>query len=95
MEKFVDVITSRSLRPVSGAIVTVKTEAGAVATIYSDNGTTATDNPFTTGATGEVGFYAANGKYTLNIVAPNTSAASTLPIILFDPDESPFISDGT
>lgn len=95
MEKYTDVVISLSGRPVPGATVTVKDANGANATIYSDNGSTTTTNPFTTGASGAIGFYAANGNYVINVTAPNSTSTSTTPVILFDPDESPFISDGT
>lgn len=58
----------QSLVPVVGASVTVFTYPGNVlATIYSDNGVTTTTNPVTTDNNGFFAFYAANGRYSLQI----------------------------
>lgn len=55
------------LSPAIGASVTVNTLAGALATIYSDNGITPITNPIFTDGFGEFGFYAADGRYNLSI----------------------------
>ena len=53
---------------ISGATVTVRIanatpHSGATATIYSDDGSTPTANPFTTASDGKWSFYAADNKY--------------------------------
>lgn len=69
MERHFDVVQDRRGNAIAGASVTIKNAAGAVATIYSDNGVTTTDNPLTTNADGEYTFFAANGLYTREVVA--------------------------
>lgn len=72
----------------SGATVTVRNSAGAVASIFSDNGVTPMANPFTTGADGEYGFYAANGTYSIEIAATGYAGETKAGIVLFDPAEA-------
>lgn len=68
MEKYQDNVQNRQGKAIQGASVLVKTyPAGAVATIYSDDGVTMTTNPLTTNANGYFSFYAADGRYTLEI----------------------------
>lgn len=71
MQKYSDVVLSQGsnyLSPVANASVKVLVaQTNALATIYSDNGITVTANPLTTLADGSFYFYAANGRYTLQI----------------------------
>lgn len=71
MQKYTDLVlgmNGQTLVPVVGASVTVLTyPGGAVASIYSDNGITATANPLTTDNTGRFSFYAANGRYSIKV----------------------------
>lgn len=84
-----------SLRPVAGASVLVTTIGGAVATIYSDNGVTATTNPLTTDANGMFAFYAADGRYSLTITSSETATVVVSDILLEDPqDGSPMVING-
>lgn len=87
MEQFSRPLQDQNGRAISGATVTVYVSGtSTLAPIFSDNGTTVKSNPFTTGITGLINFYAANGAY--DIVA--SSPRNIFPIdamkrvILFD-----------
>jgi hypothetical protein len=56
---------------------------GSRATIYSDNGVTATTNPLTTAPNGSFDFYAANGNYTLTVTHPDGTTSDAY-VSLFD-----------
>ena len=90
MERYFDVVTDRRGNSIRGATVTIKDEAGNVATIYSDDGVTPQANPMTTNADGEYTFFAANGKYTVQIVAEGYGSEVKSDQILFDPADMPF-----
>jgi hypothetical protein len=85
VERYFDIATDRRGNSISGAIVTIKTPAGANATIYSDNGVTTTSNPITTDADGKYTFFAKNGKYTIQIVAEGYGSVTKDNIVLYDP----------
>jgi len=85
MERFFDVVQTRQGVAVSGASVSVYTEAGALATIYSDDGTTTTDNPLTTNSDGEYTFFAANGKYSIEVTASGFTTETVSERVLYDP----------
>lgn len=90
MQRHVDFVTTRGGAAVSGASVLVKTyPAGATATIYSDDGVTATTNPLTTDANGQFSFYAEDGRYTLVISKTGVITQQTLTdsVLLLDPDD--------
>lgn len=67
MQKYQNNVTSRTGDAVSGAAVAVRTLAGALATIYSDDGVTPTANPITSDNKGYFEFYAADGLYNIYI----------------------------
>lgn len=72
MQRFQDIAIDTEGNAQENATVTVRVAAspvntGALATIYSDNGVTPKANPFTTDAIGEISFYAANGRYDIQI----------------------------
>ena len=90
MERYFDVVTDRRGNAISGATVTIKTEAGSNATIFSDDGVTTAANPQTTNADGEYTFFAANGKYTVQIVAEGYGSENKSDQILFDPADMPY-----
>lgn len=92
MENYSDVAVNGQGRPIAGATVTVYDSTGAVATIYSDNSSTVKANPFVTDEVGRISFYAANGNYTVSVAAPVSGTPTQIPIILFDPTDSYFIS---
>lgn len=64
------------LRPYAGVLVTVTTQAGALATLFSDNGITTQANPITSDANGMYQFYAADGLYTVTLVGDGTTLYS-------------------
>ena len=73
MQRYADAIIDRHGKAVAGASVLVKTLAGATATIYSANSTaTAKDNPISVNSLGQFDFYAADGRYTLEIYVSGT-----------------------
>lgn len=55
-----------------------------LATIYSDNGITITPNPLTTDPLGNFTFYAANGRYDLQLTKTGLPTTQLLDIELFD-----------
>lgn len=59
-----------------------------LATIYSDNGITVTANPLTTSATGDIFFYAADGRYDLSVSQVGYATVSITDIILEDPRDT-------
>lgn len=88
MQKYTDLVlgqNSQTLVPISGASVSVLAyPAGTPATIYSDNGITQTANPLTTDNNGRFSFYAANGRYSLQIIY-QTVSYTIADILLDDP----------
>jgi hypothetical protein len=60
-------IDDREGNAVAGAEVYIKTGAGDLVTIYSDNGTTTQTNPMSTDNDGECNFFAADGTYTIEV----------------------------
>lgn len=87
MERLFDVVQDRRGNAISGASVTVRTAAGAIATIFSDNGTTTAANPLTTNDDGEYWFYAPNGLYSTEIVAAGYATENIVRRTLFDPTD--------
>lgn len=87
MERYFDVVLDRRGNAISGATVTVTTAAGATATIYSDDGVTTTSNPLTTNDDGEYTFFAANGTYTVSIVADGYGSETKTGQVLYDPSD--------
>ncbi len=68
MQKLFLTVRDQQGRPVEGAAVEVTTyPAGALATIYSDDGSTTKENPMTTNSRGFTEYYAANGNYSWTI----------------------------
>lgn len=79
-----------TLRPLSGASVAVADQAtGLSAALYSDNGVTPLAQPLTTDASGNLAFYAADGKYTLTFSSPRFETFAR-EVILEDPADNPF-----
>jgi hypothetical protein len=90
MQKYSDlVLNARNGTPLRAASVTVKTyPGGALATIYSDNGVTPAANPLTSDANGRYAFYAADGRYTLEIAASGFDMQTISDVQLEDPSDS-------
>jgi hypothetical protein len=88
MQKYQSVVQYNTGVAVAGASVTVKNyPAGTVATIYSDNGITTTTNPITTDSTGRFSFYAADGRYSLEITGTSLTPYTVTDILLEDVTE--------
>lgn len=84
MQKYSDIVLFNG-QPLSGAAVTVSTyPSGAAATIYIDNGVTQGPNPIITDLNGRYSFYAANGRYSLQISYPNALTQTILDFPLED-----------
>lgn len=68
MRKFYGWVIDTRGRPVDGASVALMSYPdGAMAALYSDDGSTASANPITTNSRGYYEFYVAPGRYTLEI----------------------------
>lgn len=88
MQKYQSVVQYNTGVAVAGASVTVKNyPSGTVATIYSDNGTTPTANPITTDSTGRFGFYAADGRYSMEITGVSLNPYTVTDVLLEDQTE--------
>lgn len=86
MQKHINAIADRNGKPVAGASVLVLNyPSGTTATIYSDNGTSPQSNPVTTDINGAFSFYAADGRYSLQISGPSFPTRKIDDIMLEDP----------
>ncbi len=85
MQKYADVVMDRKGNVVPGATVQVKTSAGTNAELFAGNGTTPTNNPLITDDFGRFAFYAANGRYNLQVFIGNTLLTTSVDILLEDP----------
>ncbi|NSX16934.1 carboxypeptidase regulatory-like domain-containing protein [Cupriavidus taiwanensis] len=86
MQKYQNNVQNTSGDAVAGASVrVVNYPAGTLASIYSDNGVTPVANPLTTDRLGEFSFYAANGRYSLEISGQNFVGQTLTDIALADP----------
>ena len=93
MQKYQDFVIYKG-RGVAGASVLVTTAAGATATIYSDNGSTTQANPMTTGVDGDFAFYAADGRYNIDISGTGFTTRTISDVLLEDPaDGSSALAD--
>jgi hypothetical protein len=86
MQKYPNVVQDRAGNAIVGALVTITNYGGGIATIYSDNGITVTNNPLVTDENGMYEFYAANGQYSLSATYGG-STVSIADITLFDVDD--------
>ncbi len=87
MERRFNAVLDRRGNAIVGASVTVRDSAGSVATIYSDDGVTTATNPLTTNDDGEYTYFAANGKYTEDIVGEGYVAETISDIVFYDPSD--------
>lgn len=89
MQKYADTVTTRSGKAVAGASITVYNQGTTTpATIYSDNGIT----PITGLATDSLGkfeFYAADGRYDIEISGTGIQTQLQTDILLEDPADNP------
>lgn len=93
LDHFSNVAQDQNGRAVSGATITVY-QAGTttLAALYSDNGTTVKNNPFTTSLDGVYDFYAASGRYDITIKKTGYTsiywdASKMKGLTLFDPQQ--------
>lgn len=84
MQRYSSSVQDKNGRAIVTASVRVLTSTGSLATIYSDNGVSTRANPISVDGTGEYWFYAANGRYTVEISAAGFGTEST-EILLYDP----------
>jgi hypothetical protein len=87
MQNYFDVVQDQHGNAIPGASVFVYDASGLPATLFSDNGVTPTANPLTTNTDGEYDFFAANGRYSLDIQIAGYAPQNKTGIILFDPEE--------
>jgi len=91
MQKYVNdiaTVVGGALTPLSNATCTVYVSGTlTLAALYSDNGATVLNNPTTSSATGQLAFYAADGRY--DIVVSKTGYATTTitDVLLEDPEQ--------
>jgi hypothetical protein len=85
MQKYYDSMLLDSGMPAVGVSVTVTAFGGGAVTIYSDNGATPRANPITTDANGYFEFYAADGRYTIQISGASITTRTITDILLEDP----------
>lgn len=90
MQKYQNNVQTLDGRAIVGASVTVtQYPGGAPATVYNQNGSGVITQPILTNGDGEFAFYAANGRYQLQITGGGISVAQTITdVILFDPSEA-------
>lgn len=73
MKKYFDTVEDNVTgKPVANAEIRVLNSVGAEASLFSNDGITATDNPVTTDSYGYFEFYVADGNYTLEITYGGT-----------------------
>lgn len=86
MQKYHDIVLDNKGNAVLSATITVTDNpGGGVSTIYSDNGVTSLTNPFTaSGVDGAYSFYAAGGRYDINIAKTGFTTESLTDILLED-----------
>lgn len=95
MQKYADVVQDRKGNVVPNASVLVKTMAGVDAVLYAANGTGLISNPLITDGLGRFAFYAANGRYNLQVYLGSALFTVSDDILLEDPlDETPESIDG-
>lgn len=95
MQNYSDLVLFNG-QPLAGASVSVLNyPSGSLATIYIDNGITVGPNPITTNSLGRYNFYAANGRYSLQIAYPNTTTQTILDFPLEDDPANPQVANIT
>ena len=94
MQKYQNAIQDLKGNAVSGASITVYVYGTlTVATIYSDNGATViTPGSFLSDSDGEFAFYAANGRYSVQVTATGLTSQTIYDVLLFDPADASITS---
>lgn len=85
MQKYFNNVQTKGGSAVAGARVTIRTAGGSLATIYSDNGVTVASNPLYTNTFGYFEFYAADGRYSIEIAGPGIGTQTISDVLLEDP----------
>jgi hypothetical protein len=94
VQKYQNAIQDLKGNAIAGASINVYLYGTlTTATIYSDNGVTPiTPGSLTTDSEGEFGFYAANGRYTVSVVATGFTSQNFYDVLLFDPADGGVVS---
>lgn len=88
MKHFADVVLNSGGTPVKSALVSVFLAGTQTpASIFSDDGITATSNPVVTDASGRFDFYVADGRYDLSVSGVNITTYLLKDIEIFDATE--------
>ena len=88
MQRYTDNVINQNGVPVVGASILVLTHlTQAVATLYSDDGITATTNPVVTNRLGQFSFYAADGRYDMQISGAGAETLVIADVMLEDPQD--------
>lgn len=89
MQSYRDVVTDPFGNAVEGAEVAVLDATGNLATLYADNAATPTPltNPLKTDARGTFSFYAANGRYTLQVTGTGLPTRTVPDVLIADADD--------
>lgn len=82
MQKYINNVQDTFGNAVESVTVTIRTNPGGVlATIFSDNAGSAKANPFTNDSDGEFFFYAADGRYDIELTGPITETKSDIRLL--------------
>lgn len=74
MQKYINNVQDTLGNAIGSVTVTIRDNpGGGLSTIYSDNSLTGKSNPFTNDSDGEFFFYAANGRYDIELTGPITT----------------------
>lgn len=87
MEQYTEVIADRRGNVLPNVPVLIKTEAGAIASLFAESGGAAIANPVISDTNGRITFAAANGTYTGITQSPNFAPTEIPPFTLNDPAE--------
>jgi polygalacturonase len=85
MQKYFNNVQTRGGSAVAGARVTIRNADKSLATLYSDNGVTVTTNPLYTNTFGYFEFYAADGRYSIEIAGTGIGTQTISDVLLEDP----------
>lgn len=97
MENYINTVfkvVAENVKVVNDASVTVKiAETDTLATIYSDNGVTVKNNPIQADQdTGSFEFFAANGRYDIEVESAGNATGILSGVVLYDPDDDQTLS---
>jgi len=88
VQRYTDNVINQNGSPVIGASVLVLDHTTqAIATLYSDDGVTTTANPAITNRLGQFWFYAADGRYDMQISGGGATALTVADVLLEDPQD--------